>query len=135
MKLLPIAIVLGLAAAAPSLGADLIVEKVVEPNGNTELAIVNRAASPVSIYKVVVNDRPDEMCTLLPVKSDYGTSLRRGDLFSNPALVRFDDQHQVAEVVLPLGGEVSAGAHRDCGRVLLVFIYTSDGDEVWEFRN
>jgi hypothetical protein len=133
------AVLAGLAMALLATGtaaaADLIVEKSVQANGNTELAIVNRNSAPVSIYKLVINDRTEQMCTLLPVKSDYGSSFRRGDLFTNPDLVRFDDQKPLTEIVLPLGGEVSAGSYRDCGRVLLVFIYTSDGDEVWQFEN
>ena len=124
-----------LASTCSAAAADLIVEKTIEPNGNTELAIVNKSSEPVTVYKVVINDRDDPACTLLPMKTDYNSSFRRGDLFTNPNLVRFDDWKPLSEIVLELGGEVSAGSHRDCGRVLLVFIYTSDGDEVWQFEN
>ena len=110
--------------------SDFIVEKRVYNNGNSEIEIVNRSDAGADIYSVRINRSSSPECMLAPVRSDYGDTLVRSDLFSNPNLVQLDFQQPIDAVSLPFGGTVIALAPRSCGRVLEAEIETEAGSFV-----
>jgi hypothetical protein len=115
-----------LALSQTGLAADLLVEKRDGASGNTEISIVNRGDTIVSIRGATINRSSDPACQLLAWNNSFGHALARSDLKDGLADSIAEDYEWLPSLNLPFGGQVDGVIYRGCGRVLQIDIWYSD---------